>query len=307
MTQLDVWIGELGWPTDGHPNATLRLSQQFNQGAVTRLMNGLGTPKRPNRVIPFYIFALLDEDGKSIRPGAFERRWGIYSDHGLPKYNLDLSGAGNPAAQLPAVPGLSLLPQRWCVVSDKLREALPSPDSVVQLQTVVSDMCGADPLQSSDNADLGDCTPLTSVLSTPGYQCAAASAKSSFPIAFNASYALNAAFQVLRMRPTCMCAQSSRILHLLLHLYSLHLPTACYCLGLPLISLCFQAKGQDYSTCIHDGVGVVTYTDPSLDGCTFSVGLDIDAIEAYYNPGSQWSWAILGYIVALIAVLTTFL
>lgn len=194
--QLEVRIGEIGWPSDGNPAATLALSRQFNQAAVAHLTSGVGTPRRPKAVIPFYLFGLLDEDAKSVRPGPFERRWGLYDQLGEAKFNLDLSGNANPAAPLPTIPGLRSLPKRWCIAAQDLTSNPDSADTQVTLQTLLTNICGGDPSQSFDYNDAGDCTPLTATLSSPGLQCAAASKSAPFPLGFNASYALNAKFQV---------------------------------------------------------------------------------------------------------------
>lgn len=89
---MQVVVGEIGWPTDGTPYANITLSQKFNQQLVNHLESGTGTPLRPGVKIEGYLFSLLDEDAKSILPGPFERHWGVFNYDGSVKYTLDLTG-----------------------------------------------------------------------------------------------------------------------------------------------------------------------------------------------------------------------
>lgn len=111
---MSIIIGEIGWPTDGDNNANLKAAQKFNQGFMTHISGGKGTPMRPGP-IDAYLFSLIDEDAKSIQPGNFERHWGIYYFDGTPKYNLSL-GANNGGGLVPAS-GVRYLARQWCVLS----------------------------------------------------------------------------------------------------------------------------------------------------------------------------------------------
>ncbi|KAJ4708873.1 putative Glucan endo-1,3-beta-glucosidase [Melia azedarach] len=99
FSSMPVIIGEVGWPTDGDPNANMEYARKFNQGLLDRISSGQGTPKR--RTPPdVYIFSLIDEDKKSIQPGNFERHWGVFNYDGSIKYNLNLAnGKGLVAAK----------------------------------------------------------------------------------------------------------------------------------------------------------------------------------------------------------------
>lgn len=111
---MSIIIGEIGWPTDGDNNANLKAAQKFNQGFMTHISGGKGTPMRPGP-IDAYLFSLIDEDAKSIQPGNFERHWGIYYFDGTPKYNLSV-GANNGGGLVPAS-GVRYLARQWCVLS----------------------------------------------------------------------------------------------------------------------------------------------------------------------------------------------
>ncbi|XP_043721266.1 glucan endo-1,3-beta-glucosidase 5-like [Telopea speciosissima] len=110
---MPVIIGEVGWPTDGHPKANLDNARRFNQGLVDRIVQGRGTPKRPSPAPDVYLFGLIDEDAKSIQPGNFERHWGIFYYDGTVKYKLDL---GHGKSLVPAK-GVKYLARQWCVMS----------------------------------------------------------------------------------------------------------------------------------------------------------------------------------------------
>lgn len=109
---LSIIVGEIGWPTDGDLNANLKYAQRFNQGFMSHISSGNGTPMRPGPV-DAYLFSLIDEDAKSIQPGNFERHWGIFNYDGTPKYNLSL----NSRNSLVAASNVRYLARQWCVMS----------------------------------------------------------------------------------------------------------------------------------------------------------------------------------------------
>ncbi|XP_058068627.1 glucan endo-1,3-beta-glucosidase 6 [Magnolia sinica] len=111
---LPIIIGEIGWPTDGDKNANLNYAQRFNQGFMTHIATGKGTPMRPGPV-DAYLFSLIDEDEKSIAPGNFERHWGLFFYDGMSKYPLNL-GTTNSGA-LVSAKNVHYLSSRWCVLS----------------------------------------------------------------------------------------------------------------------------------------------------------------------------------------------
>ncbi|KAK3213306.1 hypothetical protein Dsin_018012 [Dipteronia sinensis] len=126
FASLPVIIGEVGWPTDGDPNANLVYAQRFNQGLIDRINQGKGTPKRSSPP-EIYIFALIDEDKKSIQPGNFERHWGMFNFDGTLKYPLNV---GN-GSSLVAAKGVKYLSRQWCVMSPQASTTDPNfPGSV---------------------------------------------------------------------------------------------------------------------------------------------------------------------------------
>ncbi|CAM6121196.1 unnamed protein product [Calypogeia fissa] len=113
---MQIIIGEIGWPTDGNDFANIANAQRFNQEVLQHLAAKQGTPLRPNEEFDVYLFSLLDENLKSILPGDFERHWGIFYGDGNPKYELDWTGNGSAVWPKPSV-GVQYLPQMWCVLN----------------------------------------------------------------------------------------------------------------------------------------------------------------------------------------------
>ncbi|XP_059636746.1 glucan endo-1,3-beta-glucosidase 6-like [Cornus florida] len=163
---LPIIVGEIGWPTDGDPNANLDYAKRFNQGFMSHISGGKGTPMRPGP-IDAYLFSLIDEDAKSIQPGNFERHWGIFTFDGLAKYQLNL-GTTNLGALVPGK-GVQYLERKWCVMKPSVRP--DDPD----VAPSVNYACGR-----------ADCTSL-------GYQttCGNLDARGNISYAFNSYYQIN--------------------------------------------------------------------------------------------------------------------
>ncbi|XP_051115457.1 glucan endo-1,3-beta-glucosidase 6-like [Andrographis paniculata] len=161
---LPIIVGEIGWPTDGDQNANLQYAQRFNQGFMTHIAGGRGTPMRPGP-INAYLFSLIDEDEKSIQPGNFERHWGIFSYDGQPKYALNL-GTGTATSGLIPARNVTYLEQKWCIMKSDARI------DGSQVAPSVSYACSR-----------ADCTSL-------GYQtsCSGMDARGNVSYAFNSYY-----------------------------------------------------------------------------------------------------------------------
>ncbi|KAJ8644351.1 hypothetical protein MRB53_006099 [Persea americana] len=163
---LPIIVGEVGWPTDGDKNANLNYAQRFNQGFMTHISTGKGTPMRTGP-IDAYLFSLFDEDAKSIAPGNFERHWGVFTYDGQPKYQFNL-GTTNSGA-LVAARNVKYLSKQWCV----LKPSANIDDPQVALS--VSYACA--------NAD---CTSLGY-----GTSCANLDARGNISYAFNSYYQMH--------------------------------------------------------------------------------------------------------------------
>ncbi|KAI4382445.1 hypothetical protein MLD38_008409 [Melastoma candidum] len=116
--QMEIVISQIGWPTDGAANATLLIAEDFMKGLVKHVGSNTGSPLRPkNPPVETYVQSLLDEDGRSVVLGNFERHWGLFTFDGQAKYDVDL---GMGSEKLVNAHDVEYLPAKWCVVnSDK--------------------------------------------------------------------------------------------------------------------------------------------------------------------------------------------
>lgn len=162
---MPVMLGEIGWPTDGAPNATVALAGTYMQQLITHLQSNIGTPLRPNTFTEFYLFGLLDENWKSILPGPFERHWGVFYYDGIPKYELNLAaGTSLAATTLKSLDYPPYMKVQFCVLNDAVADK-------TNLTQNVAYAC-----------ERADCTALN-----PGSTCSM--------LAENASYAFNSYYQ----------------------------------------------------------------------------------------------------------------
>ncbi|KAM3299491.1 hypothetical protein ACQJBY_040803 [Aegilops geniculata] len=120
MPDMKIIVGEIGWPTDGDKRANAKYAQKFYDGFLKKLARNVGTPLRPGRM-DAYLFALIDENQKSVLPGRFERHWGLFTYDGKPKFPMDLSGNGQDRYLL-GVEGVQYLPSQWCVFDKDLKD-----------------------------------------------------------------------------------------------------------------------------------------------------------------------------------------
>ncbi|KAJ3675626.1 hypothetical protein LUZ60_004668 [Juncus effusus] len=125
---MPIIVGEIGWPTDGDVNANVSYAQNFYQGMVKHLAAKQGTPLRPNTTMQVYVFGLIDEDGKSILPGNFERHWGIFTYDGQPKFQLDITGKGGKNTLVPAK-NVTYLAKQWCVLNPNMKNTTALEDN----------------------------------------------------------------------------------------------------------------------------------------------------------------------------------
>ncbi|KAG5570820.1 hypothetical protein H5410_060586 [Solanum commersonii] len=125
---LPILVGEVGWPTDGDKNANVNLAYRFYKGLLPRLAANTGTPLRPG-FIEVYLFGLIDEDGKSIAPGNFERHWGIFRYDGQPKFAMDLTGQGQDKF-LVAAQNVEYFSKKWCMFNPNAKDLSKLADNI---------------------------------------------------------------------------------------------------------------------------------------------------------------------------------
>ncbi|KAG6399493.1 hypothetical protein SASPL_140974 [Salvia splendens] len=171
LGDMEIIVGEVGWPTDGDRNANTNYALSFYRGLLPRLASNKGTPLRPG-YIEVYLFGLLDEDIKSIAPGNFERHWGIFKYDGQPKFPMDLSGQLQDK-YLVGARDVTYLLKKWCMMR-------PDAKDLSKLGDNINFAC-----------TFADCTPL-------GY----GSSCSTLDANGNASYAFNMYFQAVGQKDT---------------------------------------------------------------------------------------------------------
>ncbi|XP_047938279.1 glucan endo-1,3-beta-glucosidase 8-like [Salvia hispanica] len=171
LGDMEIIVGEVGWPTDGDRNANINYALRFYRGLLPRLAGNKGTPLRPG-YIEVYLFGLLDEDVKSVAPGNFERHWGIFKYDGQPKFPMDLSGQLQDKYLIGAQ-DVTYLPKRWCMLK-------PDAKDFTKLGENINFAC-----------TFADCTPL-------GY----GSSCNTLDANGNASYAFNMYFQAQGQKDT---------------------------------------------------------------------------------------------------------
>lgn len=160
--QIDIVIGQIGWPTDGFANATSSIAEEFVKGLIDHLNSKSGTPLRPhNPPIETYILSLLDENQRSIATGNFERHWGVFTFDGQAKYHVDF---GRGSRKMVNAENVEYFSTRWCVVNNN------------------KDLSNAT-ARASEACSLADCTALS-----PGGSCFNISWPGNISYAFNSYY-----------------------------------------------------------------------------------------------------------------------
>lgn len=128
ISNMKIIVGEIGWPTDGSKHANVADAKRFYDGSLKKLGSNAGTPLRPGPM-DVYLFALIDEDMKSILPGYFERHWGIFTYDGKPKFPMDLLGKGNDK-YLVGASGVEYQDAEWCVFDPNAKNQNEVPSSM---------------------------------------------------------------------------------------------------------------------------------------------------------------------------------
>ncbi|KAM7266706.1 hypothetical protein ACFE04_004603 [Oxalis oulophora] len=137
---IPLAIAETGWPNAGDIDqigANLHNAAIYNRNLIKKITAkpALGTPARPGRVIPTFIFSLFNENQKT-GPGT-ERHWGIVHPNGEPVYEIDLAGKRSELDYAPLPAAYNNVPYKgklWCVVSGHAR--------VEDLGAVLNFVCG---------------------------------------------------------------------------------------------------------------------------------------------------------------------
>lgn len=89
---VPVMVTETGWPSQGDASevvATLANAKTYNNNLVKLVMSKEGSPARPGRSIPTYIFALFNENEKGGL--ASERNFGLFYPNKTRVYDLSFT------------------------------------------------------------------------------------------------------------------------------------------------------------------------------------------------------------------------
>ncbi|KAI3526307.1 hypothetical protein L1887_05555 [Cichorium endivia] len=112
--EVDIVISQIGWPTDGAPNATVSNAKTFTKGLLDHISSKKGTPLRPKAMpLEIYLYTLVDEDQRNTTLGNFERHWGLFTFDGQAKYEVEIFRGVNAR-------NVEYLAPRWCVVNNNL-------------------------------------------------------------------------------------------------------------------------------------------------------------------------------------------
>ncbi|XP_004228512.2 glucan endo-1,3-beta-glucosidase-like [Solanum lycopersicum] len=90
---VEIVVSETGWPSKGHPSATLENAQIYYRNLVNHVKSGVGTPKKPGRIIETYLFAMFDENQKQGE--VTENHFGLFYPNQTAKYDLKFMYSDN--------------------------------------------------------------------------------------------------------------------------------------------------------------------------------------------------------------------
>ncbi|KAF3661135.1 Glucan endo-1,3-beta-glucosidase [Capsicum annuum] len=86
---IEIIVSESGWPSSGHPAATIENAQTYYSNLINHIKGGAGTLKKPGRMIETYLFAMFDENQKMGKPS--EQHFGLFNPDQRPKYQLNFN------------------------------------------------------------------------------------------------------------------------------------------------------------------------------------------------------------------------
>ncbi|KAM7264069.1 hypothetical protein ACFE04_001752 [Oxalis oulophora] len=113
---VDIVLGETGWPSVGDPGmnwCTVDNARQYNGNVRKVVDSGAGTPLLPKRKFETYIFSLFNEN---LKPGSeAERNFGLFRPDFSSVYDIGITRSGSQPVPTPAASG----GKKWCVTKQE--------------------------------------------------------------------------------------------------------------------------------------------------------------------------------------------
>ncbi|KAJ3669224.1 hypothetical protein LUZ60_011174 [Juncus effusus] len=85
---VQLVVSETGWPSSGGTGASVENARIYNNNVVQHVKNG--TPRRPNKELETYLFAMFNENQK---PEGVEQNFGLYRPDMSEVYHVDFSNS----------------------------------------------------------------------------------------------------------------------------------------------------------------------------------------------------------------------
>ncbi|XP_055815317.1 glucan endo-1,3-beta-glucosidase-like [Solanum dulcamara] len=90
---VEIVVSKSGWPSEGNPSATIENAQIYYRNLVSHVKGGVGTPKKPARIIETCLFSMFDENQKQGE--VTENHFGLFYPNQTAKYDLKFMYSDN--------------------------------------------------------------------------------------------------------------------------------------------------------------------------------------------------------------------
>nr|GMD63165.1 glucan endo-1,3-beta-glucosidase, acidic-like [Ipomoea batatas] len=91
-SNVQIVVSETGWPSEGGFDATVDNAATYYRNLIQHVKANPGTRKRPGTPIETYLFAMFDENNKTVQGhDPTKRRFGLFTPDKMSKYNLSFN------------------------------------------------------------------------------------------------------------------------------------------------------------------------------------------------------------------------
>eukprot|EP00252_Welwitschia_mirabilis_P025608 TRINITY_DN8080_c0_g1_i1.p1 TRINITY_DN8080_c0_g1~~TRINITY_DN8080_c0_g1_i1.p1 ORF type:complete len:365 (+),score=22.01 TRINITY_DN8080_c0_g1_i1:54-1097(+) len=90
FSDISILVTESGWPSSNGDSATVANARTYNNNLIKHVLSNDGTPARPGKVIPTYVFELFNENQKGNQDDV-ERHFGLFNTDLSPAYSVNFS------------------------------------------------------------------------------------------------------------------------------------------------------------------------------------------------------------------------